>query len=217
VEACLIVLQDEEIESIGKVYAVTLLAELLDHDEVLAKYVSVGLIEELIPHMDAAANTELQALATSVVTNLVDVLEEPLPSQAAGTLMGTILWQLDSPNLLVAECASACLAVLCSDPIDGISCSTTAIRLGAVPRLRLLAGLDTETGLPLPKDDIPPDARITDVALDALEAISLAQRAMTEVEQTVGDAVGGGGGSAGKPATTVTTGGARESQYQSEE
>ena len=221
VEACLTVLQDQEIEAIGKVYAVTLLAELLDHDEVLAKYVAVGLIEELMPHMDAAANTELQALATSVVTNLVDVLEEPLPSQAAGTLMGTILWQLDSPNVLVAECASACLAVLCSDPIDGISCSTTAMRLGAVPRLRLLAGLDTETGLPLPAEEIPPDARITDVALDALEAISLAQRAMTEAGQTLGSgaehAVGAGGGSAGKPASIATTTGARESQHQSEE
>lgn len=136
--------------------------------------------------------------------------------------MGTILWQLDSPNVLVAECASACLAVLCADPIDGISCSTTAIRLGAVPRLRLLAGLDTNTGLPLPADDVPPDGRVTDVALDALEAISLAQAVMTEVDQTLGssagDAVHASAGSAAK-LSTATVAGAHENliQHQSEE
>jgi hypothetical protein len=202
VEACLSVLDDEELEPVAQVYAATVLAELFDYDEVILKYVSVELIQQLMPHMDCTS-FELQALSTSIVTNLVDVLDEPLPSDVAGVVMGTILWQLDSSNFLVAEAAAACLTTLCSDPVDGVSCSTTALRLGAVPRLRLLAGLDAETGISLPVEQLPfgPD-RVSDVALDALEAIALAQQVMAEVGQTLrvdaGGSVGAGEDSAAK-------------------
>jgi hypothetical protein len=224
VEACLSVLEDTEIEPSAKVHAIALLAELFDYDEVIDQYVSVEMIELLLPHMDCTANDELQAMATSVVTNLVDVLEEPLPSEVRGVLMGTVLWQLDSPNLLIAECAAACIAVLCSDSTDGLSCSTTAIRLGGVPRLRRLAGLNEETGEDLPPHEQGPDdpERVTSVALDALEAIALAETAMMQFEEAqtkkleaqeeqvyadagkAGGAQGGRGGSGAKLPATCT-------------
>jgi hypothetical protein len=203
VEACLSVLDDEELEPVAQVYAATVLAELFDYDEVILKYVSVELIQQLMPHMDCTS-LELQAMSTSIVTNLVDVLDEPLPSDVAGVVMGTILWQLDSSNFLVAEAAAACLTTLCSDPVDGVSCSTTALRLGAVPRLRLLAGLDAETGLSLPVEQLPfgPD-RVSDVALDALEAIALAQQVMAEAGQTLRVDAGGSVGPGEDSAATL--------------
>ena len=92
--------------------------------------------------------------------------------------MGTTLWQLDSPSALVAQCAAACIAVLCADPIDGFSCSTTAIKLGGVPRLRRLAGLDVTTG-----EERTEPTEVCTAALDALEAIALAEKLMAEFEE----------------------------------
>ena len=66
--------------------------------------------------------------------------------------------------------------MLCSDPVDGPACATTIARLGGIQRLRVLAGLDEQTGEAL--TDIPEGARVTDVALDALEAIALSENIM---------------------------------------
>ena len=70
---------------------------------------------------------------------------------------------------------------MCLDPIDGFACSTTAVQLDGVSRLRQLAGLDATTGKEFPS----PPKRSVDVsaaALEALEAISQAEATMTEFE-----------------------------------
>ena len=115
-----------------------------------------------------------------VVMRLVDALDKPLPSEMAGLIMGTTLWQVDSSSALVAQCAASCIAGLCSDPIDSLSCSTTAIKLDGVPRLRQLAGLH-DAGEELPSTERSDEVRAA--ALNALDAISLAETLLAEFEE----------------------------------
>ena len=74
VDACLSVLDDGEMEDLAKVHAVALLAEMFDYDEIAAESASIELIERVLPLMDYTQNDDLQALATTVVTSVVDAL-----------------------------------------------------------------------------------------------------------------------------------------------
>ena len=107
---------------------------------------------------------------------LVDALEKPLPSEMAGLITGTTLRQVDSSSALpvVAQCAASCIAGLCSDPIDSLSCSTTAIKLDGVPRLRQLVGLHVVAGGELPSTERSDEVRAA--ALRALDSISIGRK-----------------------------------------
>lgn len=64
VDACMSVIDDEEIDPVAKVHALALLAELFDDDEIVLRYTSVEMIDKIVTHMEVETdNDELQALA----------------------------------------------------------------------------------------------------------------------------------------------------------
>ena len=119
----------------------------------------------------------MQALATTILANVLEGLTEPLPPDLAGGLMGTLLWQLDSTTAMVAECAAVCLGVVCADSRRDDWChAATVERLGGRGRLEPLAA---------------GQGSLASAAKEALEVVERALREAAEQEE-------GGGGAAEK-------------------
>ena len=104
--------------------------------------------------------------------------------------MGSVLWQLDSPNPLVAECAASCIGVMVSEKIAGAASGDAIVQLGGVERLRQLAGLyddnpDSPSKLKQAagaEDSEDDECRLREVAMDALRCIADAQRRTEQLE-----------------------------------
>ena len=190
VDACVSCLADAELDpTTGQRYALLLLASLFDRRDVVQRHATVDLLEVLTGLMDGDSE-ELQALATSIATHVLNELNCPLPSVVAGSLMGSILWQLDSPNPLVAECAASCIGVMVSEKIAGAASGDAIVQLGGAERLRQLAGLyddnpDSPSKLKQAagaEDSEDDECRLREVAMDALRCIADAQKRTEQLE-----------------------------------